>query len=117
MSIANLTTPSQALASYAAQSQAYRPRSRQPETEPKVEEAAQESQIGDRVTLSAESTGAAKKLIEQALEVPSKEDAVEPTGSNQAVQRKQLDSTQETRSAASKSVARALEAYTQVSLI
>lgn len=106
MAIPNVSTTSQALASYAAQLQAVQPRNR-------AQEEAEKPQGGDRVTLSAPSPQGA----DQTRESQANRDA-ERAANAQAVERKQQpDTPEETRSAASKSVTQALEAYVQASLV
>ena len=112
MAISNIATSSQALASYAAQlqTQATQPRSRPEETEPRGQATGESSQGRDRVTLSTQSSQT------QQLQT-NRDNEAERVASTQVVERKQLENPQETRSAASKSVTQALEAYVQTSAL
>lgn len=114
MAISSVSTPSQALASYAAQLQAVQPRNRSQETEPKAQEQGASSESRDRVTLSAQSAQGASQAKELQA---NRNNEAERTANTQAVDRKQQVSTQDTQSAASKSVTQALEAYVQTSLV
>lgn len=114
MAISSVSTPSQALASYAAQLQAVQPRNRAQEAEPKAQEQGGGSESGDRVTLSAQSTQGASQTKELQA---NRNNEAERTANTQAVERKQQINPQETQSAASKSVTQALEAYVQTSLV
>jgi hypothetical protein len=114
MAISNVATSSQALASYAAQLQANQSRNRSPEAEPGTQERAEGSQSSDRVTLSTQSTPGASQT--QQLQTNRGNEA-ERAANAQVVERKQLENPQETRSAASKSVTQALEAYVQTSAL
>jgi hypothetical protein len=110
MAIPNVSTSSQALASYAAQLQVTQPRNRAQEYEAKAQGGA--SQRNDRVTLSTQSSqGAAGESR------TNRNGETARAAETQTVERKQLDHPQATRSAASKSVTQALEAYVQTSLI
>ena len=114
MAIPNVSTSSQALASYAAQLQAVQPRNRAEGNEPKTQEQSAQPQNGDRVTLSTQSNQSAGQTSELQT---TRNNQAERAASSQSVERKQLDNPEATRSAASKSVTQALEAYVQVSLI
>jgi hypothetical protein len=114
MAISNIATSSQALASYAAQLQATQARNRPPEAEPKAQEQGETSEGSDRVTLSAQSTQGASQT-RQLQTNPTNE--AERAANTQAVERKQLENPQETRSAASKSVAQAIAAYSSTSAL
>lgn len=114
MAISNVATSSQALASYAAQLQANQVKGRTQETESRAQEQGEKSASSDRVTLSAQSTQNASQT--QQLQANRSNEA-ERAASTQAVERKQMNNPQETRSAASKSVTQALEAYVQTSLV
>jgi hypothetical protein len=114
MAVSNVATSSQALASYAAQLQATQSRNRSPEAEPRTQEQAEGSPGSDRVTLSAQSTQGASQT--QQLQT-NRDNEAERAANTQVVEQRQLENPQETRSAASKSVTRALEAYGQTSLV
>ena len=114
MVIPNFSTTSQALANYAAQLQAIQPRNQPREAESRAQEQGKRPQGGDLVTLSAQSTPGVSQTGELQT---NRSNEVERAASTQAVERKQLNNQQETRSAASKSVTQALEAYVQASLI
>ena len=114
MAIPNVSTSSQAVANYAAQLQAIQPRNRTQESETKTPEQEDQQQGGDRVTLSTQSAQGASQTPELQT---NRNNEVERAASTQVVERKQLNNPEETRSAASKSVTQALEAYVQTSLI
>ncbi len=114
MAISSVSTPSQALASYAAQLQAAQSRGRPQEAGPRTQEQSESSESKDRVTLSAQSAQGSSQT--DALQASRKNEAAR-TANTQAVDRKQEINPQETRSAASKSVTQALEAYVQTSLV
>lgn len=114
MTPSSISTSAQALASYAVQLQAAQQKNRAQEYETKQPEQAERSQGGDRVTLSAQD-GRGNGL--QAESRINRNAETLPADSPQVVERKQLDSLEETRSAASKSVTQALEAYVQTSRI
>ncbi len=113
MDMPNISSSSQALASYAAQLQAVQPRNQDQGT-PTRDRVDNAQPSTDRVTLSAQSArtpnGSGEAQANRASET-------ERASNTQAVERKQLSSPEETRSAASKSVTQALEAYVQTSLI
>ncbi|MBU1666384.1 MAG: hypothetical protein KKG92_13435 [Gammaproteobacteria bacterium] len=114
MAISSVSTPSQALASYAAQLQVAQSRGRPQEAGPRTQEQSESSESKDRVTLSAQSAQGSSQT--DALQVNRNNEAAR-TANTQAVDRKQEINPQETRSAASKSVTQALEAYVQTSLV
>lgn len=114
MAIPNISTASQALASYAAQLQAVQPRPRAQETDARPPEQNARQQESDRVTLSAQSGQGNTQVSESRV---NRNDETERVANAQSVERKQLNSPEEARSAASKSVTQALEAYAQTSLI
>ncbi len=114
MAISNISTSSQALASYAAQLQSIQPRSRAQEVEPRDQEQGERTESKDLVTLSTQSTQVANQPKE--LQANRNSEA-ERSANTQVVERKQLNSPEEARSAASKSVTQALEAYVQTSLV
>lgn len=114
MALSTVSTSSQALASYAAQLQAVQARGRPQEVEPSAQEQGERSESKDRVTLSAQSTQGANQT--NALPANRNNEA-ERAANTQSVDRKQEANLQETKSAASKSVTQALEAYVQTSLV
>jgi hypothetical protein len=114
MAIPNVSSSSQALASYAAQLQSAQQRNPAQTSPTSPRDQSNTTQSSDRVTLSAQSSQAPNRNAE--LQV-NRDNAAERTSSAQAVERKQLDNPEATRSAASKSVTQALEAYVQTSLI
>jgi hypothetical protein len=114
MAIPNVSTSSQAVANYAAQLQAIQPRNRTQESETKTPEQEEKPQGGDRVTLSTQSAQGASQTAELQT---NRNNEAERAANTQSVERKQLNNPEETRSAASKSVTQALEAYVQTSLI
>jgi len=114
MAVPSVSTSSQALASYAAQLQASQQRNRPPEAEPRAQEPGINSGGKDSVTLSAQSTHGASQTKD--LQTNQNNQAERATNT-QTVERKQLNNPEETRSAASKSVTRALEAYVQTSAL
>jgi hypothetical protein len=114
MIIPNVMTSTQAVASYAAQLQTIQQQNSVQEAEPRAQEQSERSQGDDRVTLSAQST----QGVNQTKELQTnRNNEVERAANTQAVERKQLNNPEETRSAASKSVTQALEAYVQASLV
>lgn len=114
MAIPNISSSSQALASYAAQLQAVQPRSRESGNDSTARNGVDTPQTGDRVTLSAQSNQDPARSAEARA---SRSNEVERASSAQAIERKQLNNPEDVRSAASKSVTQALEAYQQAALI
>lgn len=118
MAIPNVSSPSQALASYAAQLQAGQTRNREPGYDVAAADRAGNAQSGDRVTLSAQ----ANQNLNQNANRPgdptvNRGNEAERAASTQAVERKQSINPEEARAATSKSVTQALEAYAQTSLV
>ena len=114
MDIPNITSSSQALASYAAQLQAVQPRNQEQSSGTTPRARVDSAQTSDRVTLSTQTSQAQDRNAEARVDRGTETARASNT---QAVERKQLDNPEATRSAASKSVTQALEAYVQTSLI
>lgn len=114
MAIPNISSSSQALASYAAQLQAVQPRSREPGSDSTSRNGVDAPRTGDRVTLSAQSSQDPARIAEARA---SRGNEAERTSNAQVIERKQLTTAEDVRSAASKSVTQALEAYQQAALI
>jgi hypothetical protein len=106
MSVQNVSTNAQALASYTAQAQSVHARDRAPENPPKPRDTAQNPPAADRVTLSA-----------QANKPHPTQNAGNPATAAQAAHQVQANNPQVAHSMASKSVTQALEAYVKTSLI
>lgn len=113
MDIPNASTSSQAVAHYAAQSQAAQTKSRSQENEAQVRGQGVKAQGGDRVTLSAQSLQGAGRTNESQT---NHNNVVQGAASTQATEHKRASNPAATRAAESKSVTQALEAYVQTSL-
>lgn len=114
MDIPNVSSSSQALASYAAQLQSVQPRNQAQAYPTSPRDQSSNTQSSDRVTLSTQSSQAPNRSAEAQV---NRGNELDRASNAQAVERKQLDNPEATRSAASKSVTQALEAYVQTSLI
>lgn len=114
MDIPNVSSSSQALASYAAQLQSVQPKNQAQGYPASPRDPANNTQSSDRVTLSTQSSQVPNQNAELQA---NRGNEAERTSNAQVVERKQLDNPEATRSAASKSVTQALEAYVQTSLI
>jgi hypothetical protein len=114
MAIPNISTASQAVASYAAQLQAAQQKSSLQQTEPRAQSRSGGSRGGDQVTLSAESAQNADQTKVLRTNQNNKD---EHAFNTQTVDRKQPNNPQEARSTESKSVTQALEDYVQASLV
>lgn len=114
MTIPNVSSSSQALASYAAQLQSVQPRNQAQGNPASPRDQTNNTQASDRVTLSTQSSPTPNRNAELQTNRGNEADRA---SNAQMVERKQLDSPEATRSAASKSVTQALEAYVQTSLI
>lgn len=114
MAIPNVSSSSQALASYAAQLQSAQPRNQAQGYPTSPRDQTNTTQSGDRVTLSTQPGQVPNRSAELQA---NRGNEVERAGNAQVVERKQLDNPEATRSAASKSITQALEAYVQTSLI
>lgn len=114
MAIPNVSSPSQALASYAAQLQVGQTRNREPGYDVATADRAGNVQNGDRVTLSAQASQNANRPGDPTV---NRGNEAERAASAQAVERKQSINPEEARAATSKSVTQALEAYARTSII